>query len=141
MRQLTNLDAQFLAMESPTTYGHVSSLAVYESDSELTADDVRALIEERLHLLPPFRWRLAPVPFGLDNPYPVSMITDAVGLNITVLSYRDRMDFGIVCDREQIDDPWPLIDGLRDALEESKQLVPEPGGRSSKVAAKVGSPS
>jgi WS/DGAT/MGAT family acyltransferase len=73
--------------------------------------------------------------------YPVSIVTDAVGLNITVLSYRDRMDFGIVCDREQLDDPWPLFDGLRDALEELKALVPEGGGRSSKVAAKAGSQS
>src|SRR3954449_13191659 len=30
MRQLTPLDAQFLAVESPRTYGHVSSFAVYD---------------------------------------------------------------------------------------------------------------
>ena len=30
---------------------------------------MRALVAERLHLLPPFRWRLATVPFGLDHPY------------------------------------------------------------------------
>lgn len=24
---------------------------------------------ERIHLLPPFRWRLTEVPFGLDHPY------------------------------------------------------------------------
>jgi diacylglycerol O-acyltransferase / wax synthase len=65
--------------------------------------------------------------------YPVSIITDAVGLNITVLSYRDRMDFGIVCDREQIDDPWPLIDGLRDALEEFKELARSPAATGAAV--------
>ena len=27
------------------------------------------LLSERLHLLPPFKWRLVPVPFGLDHPY------------------------------------------------------------------------
>lgn len=69
MRQLTSLDDQFLALESPTTYGHVSGLAIYEQGNELTVEDVRALIEERLHLLPPFRWRLVEVPLGLDNPY------------------------------------------------------------------------
>ena len=27
------------------------------------------LVGERIHLLPPFRWKLAEVPFGLDHPY------------------------------------------------------------------------
>ena len=31
--------------------------------------DVCRLVGERLHLLPPFRWRLATVPLGLDLPY------------------------------------------------------------------------
>jgi diacylglycerol O-acyltransferase / wax synthase len=30
MRQLTTLDAQFLAIESATTFGHVGGLAVYD---------------------------------------------------------------------------------------------------------------
>ena len=30
MRQLTSLDAQFLAVESARTYGHVGGLAVYD---------------------------------------------------------------------------------------------------------------
>ena len=31
--------------------------------------EVKALLEERLHLLPPLRWRLVEVPLGLDLPY------------------------------------------------------------------------
>src|SRR5918992_1157653 len=62
MRQLTSLDAQFLAVESARTYGHVGGLAVYDPDTapggELTVPDVCRLVAERLHLLPPFRWRL-----------------------------------------------------------------------------------
>jgi WS/DGAT/MGAT family acyltransferase len=73
MRQLTSLDAQFLAMESPRTYGHVSGLAIYDPSTApggtLGSDDVCDLVAERLHLLPPFRWRLVPVPLGLDHPY------------------------------------------------------------------------
>ena len=73
MRQLSSLDAQFLAIESPRTYGHVSGFAVYDPSTapggELTLKDVCRLVGERIHLLPPFRWRLAPVPFGLDLPY------------------------------------------------------------------------
>jgi diacylglycerol O-acyltransferase / wax synthase len=73
MRQLTSLDAQFLAMESARTWGHVSGLAVYDPSTApggtLTVEDVCRVVSERLHLLPPFRWRLVWVPFGLDHPY------------------------------------------------------------------------
>ena len=73
MRQLTSLDAQFLAMESPRQYGHVSGIAVLDPTTapggKLELADVQNLIAERLSLLPIFRWRLAEVPFGLDYPY------------------------------------------------------------------------
>src|SRR3954447_7604412 len=73
MRQLTTLDAQFLAVESARTYGHVGSLAVYDPSTapggELTMQDLCRLVGERLHLLPPLRWRLAPVPLGVALPY------------------------------------------------------------------------
>jgi diacylglycerol O-acyltransferase len=73
MRQLTTLDAQFLAVESARTYGHVGTLAVYDPATapggDLTVEDLCRLVSERLHLLPPFRWRLVEVPFGLDLPY------------------------------------------------------------------------
>jgi diacylglycerol O-acyltransferase len=73
MRQLTSLDAQFLAVESARTYGHVGGLAVYDPSTapggEVTIPDICRLVAERIHLLPPFRWRLVGVPFGLDHPY------------------------------------------------------------------------
>ncbi|HEV3001460.1 MAG TPA: wax ester/triacylglycerol synthase family O-acyltransferase [Solirubrobacteraceae bacterium] len=73
MRQLTSLDAQFLAMESPSTYGHVSGLAIYDPSTrpggKLELKDVCRLVGERIHMLPPFRWKLVEVPFGLDLPY------------------------------------------------------------------------
>src|SRR5215212_5737628 len=73
VRQLTSLDAQFLAVESGRTYGHVGSLCVYDPSiaprGELTIEDLCRMLSERLHLLPPFRWRLVNVPFGLDLPY------------------------------------------------------------------------
>ena len=46
----------------------------------------------------------------LDAYIPVSTITDGVGLNITVHSYADRMDFGLISDRELIPDLWHLVD-------------------------------
>ncbi len=60
----------------------------------------------------------------LEAQYPVSAIVDGVGLNITVLSYRDRLDFGIVADREQVDDVWSLIAGMSVALAELESLLP-----------------
>ena len=54
----------------------------------------------------------------LEANYPVSAVVDGVGLNITVLSYRDHLDFGIVGDRDRFPDLWSLIDWLREGLEE-----------------------
>jgi diacylglycerol O-acyltransferase / wax synthase len=73
MRQLTSLDQQFLALEDGRTHGHVSVLATYDPRTvcgrKLDVELVRELVGDRLHLLPTFRWRLAPVPFGLDYSY------------------------------------------------------------------------
>jgi diacylglycerol O-acyltransferase / wax synthase len=73
MRQLTSLDASFLAVETARTYGHVGGLAVYDPSStpggRLGRDEVCDLVSQRLPLLPPFRWRLVQVPLGLDLPY------------------------------------------------------------------------
>ena len=54
----------------------------------------------------------------LEANYPISVITDGMGLNITVMSYCGQLDFGIVADREQMPDVWSLIDWLGDALDE-----------------------
>ncbi len=73
MRQLTSLDAQFLALESARQTGHVGGLAILDPSTapggSLGVADIQALLEQRLALLPPFRWRLAEVPLGLDYPY------------------------------------------------------------------------
>ncbi len=45
-----------------------------------------------------------------------------MGLNITVMSYLGRLDFGVVADREQMPDLWSLIGWLGDALEEIKPV-------------------
>ena len=38
------------------------------------------------------------------------------GLNITVLSYRDSIDIGIVICPEIVDDAWAIADGMAPAL-------------------------
>src|SRR4051812_2644498 len=73
MRQLTSLDAQFLALENARQTGHVGSLAMLDASTApgqtFGRAQVTRLIEERAAQLPPLRWRLAEVPFGLDHPY------------------------------------------------------------------------
>jgi WS/DGAT/MGAT family acyltransferase len=55
--------------------------------------------------------------------YPVSVIIDGVGLNITCLSYLDSVDFGIVVDREQVDDAWPMMEAMVEALDEMERVI------------------
>ncbi len=73
MRQLTSLDAQFLAMESASTYGHVGGLALFDPTTApggvLTSEGIKTLLRGRLDQLPPFYQRLVRVPFHLDHPY------------------------------------------------------------------------
>ena len=72
MRQLSGMDATFLNMETPSTFGHVSSLNLFDVSavgSDGFFEATRGLVEQRLGLLVPFRRRLVEVPLGLDLPY------------------------------------------------------------------------
>src|SRR5919199_5996430 len=73
MRQLTSVDTQFLALETSRQTGHVGGLAILDPSTapggKLELADMCRLMGERLPLLPPMRWRLVEVPFGLDYPY------------------------------------------------------------------------
>ncbi len=71
MKQLSGLDASFLYMETPNTYGHVNGLAIYERP-EGDFDPYQAAYERfdaLLGRLEPMRRRLVEVPFKLDHPY------------------------------------------------------------------------
>lgn len=54
---------------------------------------------------------------------PVSAITDTQGLNITIMSYNGRCDFGLVACRDLVPDLWDLCHGLVDALDELKDVA------------------
>jgi WS/DGAT/MGAT family acyltransferase len=70
MRQLTGLDAAFLALESPVSTGHVGGVCLLESGSaQLTLAGLTALLAQRLPLVPVMRRKLLAVPLGLDQPY------------------------------------------------------------------------
>ena len=59
----------------------------------------------------------------LQANFPVSVVIDGVGLNMTVMSYRDHVDFGIITDRDQVDDAWALMDRTAAALDELETAV------------------
>jgi len=46
----------------------------------------------------------------MNNYIPVSTITDNMGLNITVHSYLDRLDFGLIGARDLVPDLWDMAD-------------------------------
>jgi diacylglycerol O-acyltransferase len=72
MQRLTGLDASFLALETPSSHMHVAGLAVFDPSTvpggKLTFERLVDVYRGRLHLAPPFRRRLAEVPFGLHHP-------------------------------------------------------------------------
>ena len=55
--------------------------------------------------------------------FPIAGVKDGIGLNITVFSYEDSLEIGIVVDREQVDDPWPILSALRAGLRELRDLA------------------
>lgn len=50
--------------------------------------------------------------------YAASVLVANQGLNMTVVSYTDRIDFGLTVDADLVSDPWEISDGVRDALAE-----------------------
>lgn len=71
MQRLTGMDASFLYMETPSMHAHVVGTMVLDpstSPEPYSYERVVDLIQERIHLLEPFRRRLVWVPFNLSHP-------------------------------------------------------------------------
>ena len=68
----------------------------------------------------------------LKHFYPVSTVTDGQGLNITVQSYLDTLDFGLVSCRELVPDLWHVLD----LCLEEVQLLDEASRREAEVTAR-----
>jgi diacylglycerol O-acyltransferase / wax synthase len=73
MKQLSGLDAAFLALETATSTGHVGGVSVLDArglTEPLTLGRLTDLVAERLPAAPPvLRQKLLNLPFGLDQPY------------------------------------------------------------------------
>jgi diacylglycerol O-acyltransferase / wax synthase len=72
MHRMSGVDAQFLVADDGRQHTHVSMLTILEGTAEdgtpVTMDRIRTLVEERLPLMPLFKWRLKMVPLNLDYP-------------------------------------------------------------------------
>ena len=72
MRQLTGLDAAFLALETANATGHIGGLSVIDpkdAPRPVTLARLTEVLSERLPLIPVLRSKLLNVPLGLDQPY------------------------------------------------------------------------
>lgn len=50
--------------------------------------------------------------------YPGSILLDSMGVNITVMSYENRFDFGLQVDPDMVPQPWTLPDCFQESMEE-----------------------
>jgi len=50
--------------------------------------------------------------------FPSSIILEGMGLNVTVFSYLDRIDFGFHVDPDLVPDPWTISAAVPEALAE-----------------------
>lgn len=82
------------------------------------ADRINSPVNVTISNVPGPRHPLYMAGAQLRHMYPVSMVTDGLGLNITVCSYMDNMDFGLLSCRELVPDLWTMNDHLRGALDE-----------------------
>jgi diacylglycerol O-acyltransferase / wax synthase len=62
----------------------------------------------------PLHWHGARV----ESYHPFTVVMDGVGLNMTAMSYLDGVGFGMISDREQVEDLWPVMDGIAASLDE-----------------------
>lgn len=65
---------------------------------------------------PPMRLHLDGAP--MEWVAPLSLVFDGVTLNITVVSYADVLEIGVVGDREALDDAWELVAEIERELRE-----------------------
>ena len=88
MRRLSGLDAAFLALETPTSTGHVGGLSIIEPRTgaePLSLAHLTRLMESRISGVPVLRQRLMTVPFGLDQPVWIDDVHFDIGYHLREL--------------------------------------------------------
>ena len=59
----------------------------------------------------------------LDGFYPVSIVLDGMALNMTLMSYVDKLEFGLIACRKALPSMQRLLTYLEDALDELEQVA------------------
>jgi WS/DGAT/MGAT family acyltransferase len=73
--------------------------------------------------------------------WPLSIVEHGLGLNITVMRYTDKLDFGLVAARRLVPDAAPLAQALHAAFDElTAAALPVPKARRKRTAASPGDP-
>jgi WS/DGAT/MGAT family acyltransferase len=108
--QFDLIPAEALGQATDYTSPVVAASAIRLVSRLKLADRVNSPINVVISNVPGPRQPLYFAGAKLDAYIPVSTITDGVGLNITVHSYANRMDFGLISDRQLIPDLWHLVD-------------------------------
>lgn len=109
-RQFELVPAEALAEATTYTSPVVAASAIRLVSRLRLADRMNSPINVIISNVPGPRDPLYFAGAKLDAYIPVSTISDGIGLNITVHSYEDRMDFGLISDRELVPDLWSLVD-------------------------------
>lgn len=76
MKRVGAMDAMFLYTDTSSTHMHIAFAGVFDPSTMVSGGDdpgevfraVKQLYADRLHLFPPFRWRVVTVPFNLHHP-------------------------------------------------------------------------
>ncbi len=79
MRRLAGVDALFLYNETPTQHMHTLKVGIIDPSHNpdgYSFQHDKEKLASRLHLVPPFRWKLVPTPLALHHPLVVDSEVD-----------------------------------------------------------------
>ncbi|MEQ8514630.1 MAG: WS/DGAT domain-containing protein, partial [Chromatocurvus sp.] len=77
---------------------------------------------------------------SLDGMYPASIVFDGFAMNITLVSYHDNLDFGVVACRRSLPQIQRIIDHLEESLQELEEVagLTQPAARTTRNAGAAG---
>jgi WS/DGAT/MGAT family acyltransferase len=95
MRQLSELDASFLYLESETAPMHIGGIYLFDAsdrDTPLAFSTFVAYLQSRLHVVPLFRQRLKEIPFRLGRPYWIDDTDFSIERHLAYVNLGDSGD-------------------------------------------------
>lgn len=96
----------------------LAALAAQMSARFRQTGDVKPSFNVTVSNIPGQRQSLWSLGARLVSLHPVSTIMDYHGLNLTVQSYCDQLDVGLIADRKMVPDIWQIMDFLASSLDE-----------------------